>query len=179
MLKVFIQGLKDGEYDIDLSGPVEKITEITEEFFGNIEFKGKLRKIGRRFAISGKAVCMAKMNCDLTLVEFEELIETEIKISYIAVDNLLAHSEETNDKEINEYFISDDEKYIDLSQEIREELIVNLPMKRIAPENRNKSFDEIFPEFTGKKESKKIQKSKEELLDDRWAPLKNLKIENN
>lgn len=178
MLKIFIQGLKDGEYDVELSSPVEKIPDIFEEFFGNVEFKGKLRIIGRRYTVTGKASCNIKLTCDLTLSDFNELIETDIKVAFRSVDNNLSHVNDKMEKEINEYFISDDEKYLDLNKEIREELEVNIPMKRIAPEFRGKTFEDIFPEFSNEKKETKRKSSPDE-IDDRWAPLKNLKLKKN
>ena len=46
-------------------------------------------------------------------------------------------------------------------------------MKRIAPEFRDKNFEDIFPQFSGKKSSKK---SKDKEIDDRWSALKNIKL---
>ena len=63
---------------------------------------------------------------------------------------------------------------IDITEEIREELAVNLPMKRIAPEFEDKEFEEIFTEYTNKKNPAIADKVS--IIDERWAPLKNLKI---
>ena len=179
MLKIYIQGLKDGIYDVDISSPVNQIPEMFDEFFGNVDFKGKLRIIGKRYAVTGTAVCKAKMICDLTLSEFVEEISAEFKASYHAVEHLSAHIVESEKDSLNEHFIKDDDKHLNISDEVAEELAVNLPMKRVAPEFRGKSFEEIYPEYTQPKAEKKKKKLNDEEVDDRWAPLKSLKYKKN
>lgn len=173
MLKVFIQGLKDGVYDVDLSAPVSQIPLIFEEYTGNVTFKGKLRILGKRFAVTGTAECDALLLCDLSLMEYTEKIKVDIKASYLADDTLYA-LKDSIDPDSRENIIREDDKYIDITDDVREELAVSLPMKRVAPEFAGKSFEDIYPEFSAKKENK--GKSKGEEVDDRWAPLKNLKM---
>lgn len=179
MLKIHIQGLKDGIYDVDIESDARKIPDMFEEFFGIVSFKGQLRILGKRYTITGTASCMAKLLCDLSLQDFEEEIQTEIKTAYRAIENLATHSVDRDETEMNEYFIKDDEKFIDISSEVREELAVHLPMKRIAPEYRGKSFDEIHPELTAGMAPKKKKKLTDEEIDDRWGPLKSLKFKKN
>jgi len=49
-----------------------------------------------------------------------------------------------------------------------------LPMKRIAPHYRGKSFEDIYPQFSA--ERPKNAKNKE--IDERWSALKKLKNKN-
>lgn len=179
MLKIFIQGLKDGEYDIEASSPVSKIPEIYPEFFGDVEFSGKMRILGRRYTITGTASCNAKLICDLTLTEFEEKISADIKVSFEAVDTSERQKFEKIEGDYSQYEIDEDEKYLDLSDEIKEELEVSIPMKRIAPQFRDKAFEDIYPEFSSKAQPSKGKKIKPEDVDDRWAPLISLKNKKN
>jgi uncharacterized metal-binding protein YceD (DUF177 family) len=71
--------------------------------------------------------------------------------------------------------IAEDEKFIDLTDDIREELIVHLPMKRVSPEFRDKSFEDVFPQYSGS-DNKKSKKKKDHEIDDRWSALKNIKL---
>jgi uncharacterized metal-binding protein YceD (DUF177 family) len=173
MLKIFIQGLKDGEYDVELTSKAGDIPEMFEEFIGDVTVTGKLKILGKRFTFIGVAECQAKMECDLTLKEFTETITAEIKMAIIADNTLLSLSRQ-NDYQ-DERVIHEDDKYIDISSDVREELALNLPMKRIFPEYRGKSFEEIFPEF-GKKPASTGKKKKNAVADDRWNVLKNLKL---
>ncbi len=179
MLKIFIQGLKDGLYDVDISSPVDEIPGMSEEYFGDVTFSGEMRILGKRYTVSGNAVCKAKMVCDISLIDFEDVITVEFKNSYLALESMTSHKIDKGDTDIHEYFIKDDEKFINISEEVREELFVNLPMKRIAPEFRDKSFEDIHPELSVGKVTSKKKKLVDEDIDDRWGPLKSLKFKRN
>jgi len=171
MIKIYIQGLKDGEYQIDTSCLASEIPEIFPEFSGEVKFTGKMKVLGKRIYIEGKAICNADLICDRTLTEFKKQIEAEIKIDYLLRSYGVRHKEEGDEEE---RIISEDSKYIDITEEIREELAVNLPMKRVAPEYEDKEFDEIFSEYTIKENPSLANQVS--VIDERWAPLKNLKI---
>lgn len=164
MIKIFIQGLKDGEYDIDIESPANDVPEMVEEFFGNIHVEGKLRKFAGRFTFIAEVECLAKLICDRSLTEFEENIEADIKLSFKAD----GYKTNETDPETGVILFNPDDKYLDITDEIREILILNLPMKRIAPEYRKKDFSEIYPEYAVKTEE-------EGILDDRWEALKKLR----
>jgi uncharacterized metal-binding protein YceD (DUF177 family) len=174
MINIYIHGLKNGLYDIDLTVPVKEVKDMYPEFFGDIEVKGKLRIINRRYSFSGTAECQAKLICDISLTEFVENITTDINASFLADTNMFLQSNNEESDDNREHVIHEDDKYIDISLEVREELAVHLPMKKIAPEYRDKKFEEIFPEYSA--EGKKKKKAKSDEIDDRWAALKNLKI---
>jgi uncharacterized metal-binding protein YceD (DUF177 family) len=71
-----------------------------------------------------------------------------------------------------EIIIREDDKYFDMTQEVCEQLAVRLPMKRIAPEFAEVEFEDLYPEYSIKKE-KEVFKDE---LDERWAPLKKIKL---
>ncbi len=177
MVEIRIVGIKDGVHDIDMEIPVSEVDGLNDEFFGNILLKGKLRKIGHRFSFTGTVSCKAQLTCDLTLNEFAEEIIAEVKASYIA-DNSLFYMDTDEDVEINEaeeYVIREDATHIDMTRMIAELLVVNIPMKKVSPEARGKDLKEIFPEHSGEK-NENTDKTEDDEIDDRWAPLKNIKI---
>jgi uncharacterized protein len=167
MIKIYVKGLKDGLYEVELSEPVKAVPDLSDEFFGNIEVTGKLRVIGNRFNFSGKAVCSAKLVCDRTLKEFVQSIEAEFTVAYIV--DTTGSAADIADKHEKERILSKEDKYIDITDDVREELILNIPMKKIAPDVNDMEFDDIYPEYSAKK-NKKIDD------DDRWSALKNIKI---
>lgn len=173
MLKVRVHGIKDGLHEIDETADVSTIEDIFPEFIGQIELKGNLRKLGKRFSFSGTAECQALLLCDISLTEYREMIKTDIKISFIADTELYLLQGENEYNEKDEYAIRDDEEYCDLTKEVCEQLSLKLPMKRIAPNLRDKKFEEIYPELAADSEN---AGKKEEQLDDRWAALKKLKL---
>ncbi|MFH1049697.1 MAG: DUF177 domain-containing protein [bacterium] len=178
MFNIFIQGLKDGEHDVDMLVPVEDVPEMFGEYFGMINLKGRLKKIGNRFTLFARAASQAKMICDMTLEEFTETIMVDVNLSFVVENKLAENSrrqiaERQNKKQETEGVrVSADGKYADISGEIREIFAVSLPMKRIAPKYRDKELKEIFPEFDAGNDE-----PEPDFIDERWAPLK--KINNN
>jgi uncharacterized metal-binding protein YceD (DUF177 family) len=173
MVKILIHGIEDGIHDINLSVPVSEIDGIFPEFFGNILLEGTLRKLKNRFSFVGTATCTAKLICDRTLDEYEEIIKSDISVSAIADSDLFRLKKSHSDSELvdsEEYIINEDDKYLDLSNEVREQLAVRLPLKRVAPWVADKELDEIYPEIATNFVKKDIDS---EAI---WAPLKNLKL---
>jgi uncharacterized protein len=169
MIKIYIKGLKDGLHDVELSEPVNAVPELSEEFFGDIEIKGKLRVLGNRFNLVGSAICKAKLICDRTLKEFEQDIVAELTLAYLVNSTgIEIVGMDDNDKE---RMISKEEKYLDITDDVREELIISIPMKKVAPDIEDKDFEDIYPEHSATK-NKKVDKD----IDDRWSALKDIKI---
>lgn len=165
MFKVLVKGLKDGTYNIDLEQDVSTVPDMFPEYFGLIRLNGKLTILGKRISFNGKAECDAKLICDISLNEYIEIITVDVFSSYIA-DNVLFN--ENQDQDRDEKIISEDEKEVDLTDIIREEFAVSLPLKRVSPEFRDKEFEEIYPEFSA---------GKTEIADDdRWAVLKKINL---
>lgn len=173
MVLIFIQGLHDGLQEIAIEVPVSDVPNLDSEFFGNIRIKGTLRKIGHRFTLIATADCMALMICDISTDEYTELIGAELHASFIA-DSIKAKAfDDTTDWD-SEVIIGVDDKNIDISALLREVFSVSLPMKRVSPEFREKTFEELYPEYVAKVDE--VDLDDENKIDERWAPLKKLKL---
>ena len=167
MFNIFIQGLNDGEHEIDMQVSVSEVPEMFEEYFGNINLKGKLKKIGSRFTLFAQADCRAKMVCDISLEDFTEIINVDVNLTFIADSK--HEKREWKKEETEGVKVSGDGKYADISGEIREIFAVNLPMKRISPKYCQKEFKELYPEFDPEKNG-----TNPYFFDERWAPLKKI-----
>ncbi|MES2765685.1 MAG: DUF177 domain-containing protein [Bacteroidota bacterium] len=185
MITIPIQGMGDGIHTVMLSVPVENIEDMSPEFFGNVVVEGQIQKIGTRYTFTGIAECQATLTCDRSLTDYAEPIKAEIAVSYMANSDLLKTAESSASKDDKVKLIRDDQREIDITEEVREELVVNIPMKRIAPDYRDKELEDIFPEIAAKstdeipsKKSSKNKPLKEDEIDDRWAALKKLKFKN-
>ncbi len=172
MIKVFIQGLDDGTHTIALSVDVNSIPSLSSEFFGDVILNGSFRKNGQHYVFDCKAECPVRLVCDVSLEEYEDTVGFDFRSSFVRDTGLFFEQKERELRDNEEIAFHEDEKYIDLTAFIREELLLHLPMKRVAPKYRDKSFEDIFPEFSNKK--KKVQSQK--AIDDRWSQLKNLKL---
>jgi uncharacterized metal-binding protein YceD (DUF177 family) len=164
-LSIRIQGLRDGHYDIFLTAPAESIADMAPEFFGQITLVGTLEKIGRRYTFVGTARCQARLICDRSLEEYTEWIEAAIEVAYLAdTDLYLLRQGEQRDRTYELQIIREDDTHIDLAEEVRQELAVHLPMKRVAPQYRDIPFEELYPQYAAPPEG----------LDERWEPLRRL-----
>ncbi len=175
MLKILVKGIKDGVYDVDISSPVEEIEGFFPEFIGEVRFVGKLTILGKRYTVVGTAECDARLICDLSMEEFVEHLKVEIATSFLA-NNELYYSRATLEDSLQEaevHIIHEDDKYIDISDDVRQELAINLPMKRIAPKYRGKSFEDLYPQYSVA--SGNSQRSANDESDERWSALKKLK----
>lgn len=168
MLKVFIQGLKDGIYEIDAECGVNEIDGMFDEFIDKVKVSGTMRILGSRYTLEMVAECNAKLLCDISLEEYIEPIKAEIKLAYIADEELYRFGQGSDIAKAEERIIHPDDKNIDITEEVREELVVNLPMKRVSPAYRDKDVKELYPQYWAE-ENVKIE-------DDKWAELKKIKF---
>jgi uncharacterized metal-binding protein YceD (DUF177 family) len=77
----------------------------------------------------------------------------------------------TMETDSGEVILHEDDQEIDISEQIRQELMLNLPMKRIAPEYRDKTIEELYPEFLDSNQNNSQ-------IDERWKGLEGLTLEN-
>ncbi len=165
MIKIDIHGLKEGEHTFMLSTDIKQEDCFFDEFFGDLTLNGIIKKIGTRLSLRAIAEVKANLICDRSLKTYTELISSEVKLAFIA-DTKSFLENKTNETD-SDIIIREDTNYIDVSKEVIELLALQLPMKRIAPEYRDKELTEIYPELS-------IDKTSD--IDDRWTKLKDFKI---
>lgn len=175
-LRVSIKGLTDGKYPIDLAAEAEKIEYMLPEFRGMLTIQGTLRKHGKRYLLDIQASVPAHLVCDLSGEEYEEIVAAECKLEYIS-DTHLALLKADDAEAEPPYYIRDDDTSIDITDEIRQELGVMMPLKNVSPKYRGKEFTDIFPAFAGEQGNSASAKKEEAPLDPRWAALQSIKFE--
>jgi uncharacterized metal-binding protein YceD (DUF177 family) len=166
-MKIRIHGIQDGKHQIELKENVKNIPYLFPEFIDEVQVSGFLTKSKNRFNFTGIVKCNAKLICDISLEEFIEEILANIHINFIA-NTQLFYFQRNNTKEIEEIAILEDDEYFDISDEVKDILAVNIPMKLISPKHKGKTFAEIYPQFA---------KENENIIDERWQALKNLNID--
>jgi hypothetical protein len=170
-LVVSIKGLVDGKYPVELVAPIQQIEHIFPEFTGELKITGMLRKHGKHFLLDLVAETKAQLLCDVSGEEFEETIVAECSVEYIANTQLALLKMEDADRE-PPFYIRDDETNIDITDDIRQELAVRLPLKRVSPKYRDKEFTDVFPHYADNPNTENTPK-----LDDRWAALKKISFD--
>jgi uncharacterized metal-binding protein YceD (DUF177 family) len=172
-MKIRIHGISEGKSEIQLTENVKDIPDIFPEFFGEVLLEGTLTRYRNRFTFKGKASCNAKMICDYCLEEFVEKIEAEVSINIVADTNLFFMQKKKNTKSDDEIVLHEDDVYYDINNDVKDFLMLNLPMQRLSPDCKGKKFIDIYPEFSSQKENSTNEKP----IDERWAGLKNIKFD--
>lgn len=173
MLTIYIRGLENGTHPVNLSTPVDKIPYMFPEFDGNVVFNGEIVKSANKYFIKGVAECSARLVCDRSGEDYSETISAPISLSYIANTDMYLLRRDESDPE-QPYYIHEDDKEIDITDEVRQELAINLPMKRIAPAHRDKDLDDLFPSTVTNADSGDDEPKE----DERWAQLKKIRFPN-
>lgn len=176
MLKIQIKGLSDGTSSVELSEQTENIEGLFPEFFGEVTFSGTLQKVGNRFLVDGWLASAARLRCDVSTEMFNEQIRAKLAVHYVA-DTDLYHLHKNDVDPVQPYYIHEDESHLDITEEVRQELALNLPMKRIAPSYRDRKLEELYP-FLNAAENDDSEQQGAEPVDERWAALKNITFQN-
>jgi uncharacterized metal-binding protein YceD (DUF177 family) len=173
MLHIPIRGMRDGHHAVELECRAEDLQSSFEEFIGVVRVNGELRKAGRRLHLDATATCTARLVCDYTTKEYDEQIVAEFSCDFLLNTELFfAQRDNTDDKDDDTIAVHEEEKVIDITDVVQQELAVCLPLKRVAPDVRDKSLEELVDtRFLA--DSDEAQEDRAE-NDDRWSALKNL-----
>ena len=157
MLKISILGMEDGDHAFHSSCDSSEIRDMFPEFNGVVEINGMIKKQGKRLTLNAQASCMSTLTCDLSGEDFEQKIEAPI-MKYFRIDSQLFNLQTEEDGD--EILLRDDEEFIDITEEVRQELVIHLPMKRVSPAYADVSFETLHPGLLSKEEEK-IDKNSE------------------
>lgn len=145
MLLIPIKNLPEGTTELELSFESDVIENLIEEYNSSINLVCKLTKLGNQIEFKSIVSTKANLVCDYSLENFEQNIN--ISLNLIFKLNVSKTEKELFFDEDNIIFYNNDDNDIDISQHLREELIMALPMKRISPNYKDKNFEDLFPEF--------------------------------
>lgn len=170
MITISTKGLNDGKHEIDFSVPSGDVEHLPEEFVEDVEISGNLTKLGKRYNFEGSVTCSANLLCDRSLEVYEEQISNELK--WTCLEDSDIYREKIDDEYIpGELYALEEDHAIDITKEVIEQLIVAIPMKKVAPAYRGKDIEEIYPEHSAGSEQ-----SDDNEIDDRWSKLKKIKF---
>lgn len=169
MLLVSIKNLDQGKSNLSLEARPKDL-ELGEEFIENIYLDGYIDKSGNQLNIKLNIITNLNLICDYSLENFSEKIEKEVMI-ICKLDNLTVEEKEYYKDFENFIFYKFDESEIDIADVIREELILTVPMKKISPKYRDKSFEELYPEYSANNTVMEIEEKANP-----FAVLKNVKL---
>jgi len=170
MVLLEIVGMRDGVRPIAITTPVAEVPGLPAEFQADVAIEGRIIKSGRRYVVEALASAEGVFVCDRSLEEYRETVSAEMHLEFV-IDAALAARQATGKFDLDdeqERGIGEDERTIDITDDIRQVLTLAIPMQHIAPAYRNVPLEEIYPTL---KPSKDVQGP----VDDRWAALEQLK----
>jgi len=154
--------LKPGKHNLQFEGSVEEIG-LVDPFMNGYLLKVKIDKSNHQVIADADLQVKAKLSCDRCGNEFEEEINTQFEVVY-----LIESAEKEESDEIR--FISPDEPFIDISQDLHDYSQLALPVKVLCKED----CKGLCP-HCGTDLNNTSCECKDETIDDRWLPLLNLK----
>ena len=171
MLKISILGMEDGDNAFHSSCDSSEIQDMFTEFNGIVEIEGVIKKQGKRLILHAHASCNTTLTCDISGEDYDQKIEAAI-MKHFRIDTQLFDLQ-TDKEDGDEILLRDDEEVIDITEEVRQELVIHLPMKKVSPAYADISFETLHPDLLTKEEEKNDGE------DSPFAALKHLNIQKN
>lgn len=153
MIKIRVIGLEDGNHAFDIH--TEKLRMSGNDYeFKNISIVGELIIHGTKVNLKGNLEASVDLNCDRSGKDFTENIKKEVDFIF----KFNAKGIEILDDDIDNSLFRLEGNLLNINDLIYEELLLTIPLKKIAPEYRDVEFENLFPDFidknTGKDEKK-------------------------
>jgi len=163
-MKIKISGLSNGTYNYDFNFGIDRI-ELEEPFFGNYQTNIVLNKFDDQLILEASTSVKANFICDRCGKDFVSDVHSQYKMVYILRD-----VDSKTEEEIDITYLAHDADKIDISKDIRDYLILAVPMKRLCKEDcKGLCFK------CGKDLNEGKCDCNDEVIDDRWKPLLELK----
>ena len=159
MLRIDIQPLSSGVHELDFTPSPEDI-DVDAASFSDIRVYVRLDIGSSRIYVQFTVSATASLICDRTLVDFTQPIEGSYAVIFVPPKDIDA------DDEVDNLFpLEKGAEEIDLTEIIRDTLLLAVPIRKIAPG----AEDEDLPTTFGEPD--------EEDIDPRWKALKGLESE--
>jgi len=162
-MKIKISGLENGTYEYDFEADIEKI-ELSEPLFGKCNANVVLNKFDDQIILEASTTAGANFICDRCGREFMQSVRSKYKMIY------LLRSIEDAEEEINITYLSPDTHIINLSNDVRDYMILSIPMKRLCKEDCKGLCVKCGSDL-----NEKQCECEDSEIDDRWKVLTELK----
>ena len=162
-MRIKISGLENGTYEYDFEDDIKKI-DLTEPLFGKYNANVVLNKFDDQIILEASTTAGANFVCDRCGTEFNQNVKSKYKMIY------LLRSIEDAEEEINITYLSSDTHIIDLSNDVRDYMILSIPMKRLCNEDCKGLCVKCGSDL-----NEKQCECEDSEIDDRWKVLTELK----
>lgn len=148
-MKVVISNLAEGEHFYIFKQSLETLELNDIEVQGDIDVNVRLNKFYEQIYVYIEFYGQVNFPCDRCMENFVTAINGSYGLTYKFISNINGKNNE-DVEDADTYYILPDTNTIDLSQTLRDYIILSVPMKR-APEEKNgvctyckKNIDELF-----------------------------------
>ncbi len=158
-------GLKDGIYEYSFDPPASEV-RLPENFRDTVHVSVRMEKLRQRYIVAVSASTRGHYPCDRCLDDVSVPAEAAFEIFCTTDANEIRQIGE--DEEVKP--LDPNDNRIDLTEEVREFLLLNLPLRKIcgeAPDGTPLCRDFVMP----------AEPEKETGEDPRWEGLKNIRID--
>jgi uncharacterized protein len=161
MLTVDITSLSSGIHHFEFAPSASEV-ELDPASFSEVQVEAELQYHRERILVKLDATATATLTCDRTLQDYEEPVEGHYSLLFGPPSMVGQEGDEF--EEVRPLTPSDQE--IDLTDVVRDTLLLALPQRRIAPGAEEEPIDREF----GAPEDEE-----DEDIDPRWSELRKLK----
>ncbi len=163
MLTVDITSLSSGIHQLEMT-PTAEAASLDPTTFGDLRVEAELQLHRDRVLVKLHATATAELTCDRTLTPYEQPVEGTYNVLFGPPSMVGQEGEEFD--EVRPFQPSDQE--IDLTDVVRDTLLLALPQRRVAPGAED---EPIAQEFGADDEED------EQDIDPRWEKLRDLRDE--
>ena len=160
MLRIDIAALADGLHTQTLRVEPEAL-DLDPATFGAARLEVKLDVAGRRILAAFDVASVATLECDRTLVEYRQPIRGHHTLLFVPPEQLPPDGEDEDVRAL-----PDDATALDLTDAVRDTLLLALPLRRVAPEAEDAEIPTSFGAPTDAEGNP---------VDDRWEALRRLR----
>lgn len=165
MVTVDIGSLSSGIHHVTLRPSAEE-ADLDPTTFEDVEVDAKLQCHRDRVLVKLEATATAHLTCDRTLRAYQQPVEGDYSVLFGPASMVGREGEEF--EEVRPLNPSD--RKIDLTDVIRDTLLLALPQRRVAPGAEEESIDQEFGAPADEE-----QEQEERPVDPRWSELRKLK----
>jgi uncharacterized protein len=128
MVRLDIGSWKSGSRPGEIEAPAEDI-EVDPERFGTVSVTAEIDREGERIFIRLDVEGTAHLTCDRTLVPFDQPLFGSLALLYVPDDRVEAMADSAGD--VCGY--DPKQSTIDLTEAVRDTLLLSVPLRHIAP----------------------------------------------
>lgn len=163
MLTVDIASLSEGIHHVEFT-PVPEAVDLDPSTFRDLQVEAELQYHRDRILVKLRAAATATLTCDRTLKEYDQPVAGSYNLLFGPPEMVGQEGDEF--EEVRPLTPSDNE--LDLTDVVRDTLVLSLPQRRIAPDAEDESIEQVFG-------APAEEEASDEPVDPRWSELKKLR----